>query len=345
MNTIIVTEKDIARAVSCTSQAKAEAQINAIKDPEKMLCRGLAFIEHGTFGNESNLWRDAAKKVGATSLQIMEFDKAVRVFDDAKVGIVHGDILRAIKPIRETIKELYVIPINEISRTYRKIETSLYDLCEPNYGVVSSFIQKLKVNNVKGFTFRRDGNWNPQLTVLVGGEENKWFSGTSVEVSCKWEEGKLRFVNYYYTQTKEQIMPSTVEEDIKKWLELMNEEAVKENLLDLIEFMYLRPSLYRIHFLPQKLRAQKVLNDVTEYGPEITINSLHYSSLEVGSTGRYGFDRRNPGNRIVYDILKKINPKLVKWSQCGPHYPKTPVVNIEVLLKIHKEKYEKDLVN
>lgn len=46
VNNIIPDRKDIERARSCTSEARAKAQIEAITDPQKLMRRAIAFMQY-----------------------------------------------------------------------------------------------------------------------------------------------------------------------------------------------------------------------------------------------------------------------------------------------------------
>lgn len=70
---IIPDRKDIERARSCTSDAKAKAQIEAITDPQKLMRRAIAFIQYSEYGQDINLWIDRARRIGMSDEELNQF--------------------------------------------------------------------------------------------------------------------------------------------------------------------------------------------------------------------------------------------------------------------------------
>lgn len=77
MNNIIPDRKDIERARSCTSEARAKAQIEAINDPQKLMRRAIAFIQYSEYGQDPELWLDRAKRIGMNEEEIDQFKDAL----------------------------------------------------------------------------------------------------------------------------------------------------------------------------------------------------------------------------------------------------------------------------
>lgn len=69
----IVEQKDLDRARSCTSEAKALAQIKAITDLDKLFRRGIAFTTVGEYGTDPELWMKKARELGASESDVERF--------------------------------------------------------------------------------------------------------------------------------------------------------------------------------------------------------------------------------------------------------------------------------
>lgn len=72
-------QKDYMRARNCNSEAKAEAQMKAIKDLNKLFRRAKAFITVGTYGNSIEKWMDRAKALGASEKMISTFLRTIHL--------------------------------------------------------------------------------------------------------------------------------------------------------------------------------------------------------------------------------------------------------------------------
>ena len=73
VNNIIPDRKDIERARSCTSEARAKAQIEAITDPQKLMRRAIAFMQYSEYGQDPELWLDRAERIGMSEEEINQF--------------------------------------------------------------------------------------------------------------------------------------------------------------------------------------------------------------------------------------------------------------------------------
>ena len=79
-------DKDILRATTCTSEAKALAQIGAIKDKNKLLRRAIAFVKYGQFGNNPQLWVNRLAELGASEEEINNFANSIVNFINERIS-------------------------------------------------------------------------------------------------------------------------------------------------------------------------------------------------------------------------------------------------------------------
>jgi len=334
---IIVTDKDIERAKKCSSEAKALAQIKAIKDVNKLLGRGLAFIEFCDYAKDPEIWKDAAKDLGVDKKQLTAFDKGVRIIKDRELDIKNGEILRGVDTITKDIKTMYDLPPTQIMKRHRGIADKISDLCRNNIKVLNDFLKTVNHGDITGYRITTDGNYNPTLKVTLN-DGSRY--GTEVELRVTFEEGEMIYKDYSVNITSSSNIPKNLEKQLKGWVKVLNTEAAAQNLLGLFDLIYLRPKLWKIHYEPQKQRVAKMITKITGI-ENIFVNYLSHKSAEVfnsRSINRNGFvDRRCDSKHEIYRKLKEFDKKLVTWGQFGPRYPKTVKLDLERLEELDEQ--------
>lgn len=115
--------KDIERARSCTSEAKAKAQIDAITDPQKLMRRAVAFIQYSEYGQDTNLWLNRAEKIGMSDEEIDQFKDILDLAFDEDVNIEDSELDAAL--IKEYSDFLFDMAI-KVAKSWDKYSYSSF---------------------------------------------------------------------------------------------------------------------------------------------------------------------------------------------------------------------------
>jgi hypothetical protein len=110
--------KDIDRAQSCPSEAKAMAQLGAITDLDKLFRRGIAFATVGKYGTDPKPWMDKAKALGASDEDVQRF---------------YQELIKAGKQIDPTNKDMLLAALAMLSapQVQQTIEPAKVEVEEP----------------------------------------------------------------------------------------------------------------------------------------------------------------------------------------------------------------------
>lgn len=110
--------KDIDRAQSCPSEAKAMAQLGAITDLDKLFRRGIAFATVGKYGTDPKPWMDKAKALGASDEDVQRF---------------YQELIKAGKQIDPTNKDMLLAALAMLSapQVQQTIEPAKIKVEEP----------------------------------------------------------------------------------------------------------------------------------------------------------------------------------------------------------------------